>query len=815
MTKLARLMAVVVVWAASAAIACGQDDRLVGHWLLGEDVRDTSGRDNHGRGHGVDLEASGVDSGNGGAAGFDGIDDSIEVANADSLQLGTGEFSIALWAHTEAELDDVLGDLVGKFDPVTRTGFNFSIQNAAGVCSAQSNYRHLHFGIDAGQLDAAWTDCGRPGNNLFVFALCVFDGELYAGTFEHGKDEAGHVYRYAGGTEWVDCGSPDRCNAVQALAVYDGHLYAGAGRYLARGSSLPESPNEIPGGKVYRYEGGDEWTDCGKLQNPESGESFTVGGMAVYQGQLYAGVSKPPGRGLYRYEGGANWEYCGNPGNRVTNPVVYNGHMYFCSLDGGGVTRYDGDSNWTDVGKPAGVSQTYGFAVYRGDMYASTWPNGEVFRYGGEQSWINCGRLGEEKEVMGMAVYNGQLYGGTLPLAEVHRYNGGTDWFNTGQLDHTPDVRYRRAWSMAVFKGRLYCGTLPSGHVFSIEAGKSVTYDHALPSGWVHLAAVRDADRLRLYVDGKQVATSSQFAADDYDISNKQPLEIGFGTHDYFNGKLEDVRIYRRALDAGEIAELSRRAVAAVQMPERGICAHRGASDTHPENTLSAFREAIRLGAHMIEFDVALTKDGELVLMHDRTLDRTTDGSGSVADFTLAELKQLDAGSWKAEQFREERIPTLDEALAIMPSNLWLNVHLKGGAELAENVARRIVEHDRLHQSFLACSATAGSAAKRVEPVIQFCNMDRQANSLDYVRDTIAMQADFIQLLRGGAADPQHTALLREHGVRINYCCANDADVVCRLFETGVEFPLVDRLGAMLEVADELGIERLEPIYRR
>ncbi len=539
--------------------ARGDDADLIGHWKLAGDVQDHSTAGNDGRNHNVDLQATGPDGKTGGAARFDGRASYVEVPNSKSLQLGTREFSISLWVNTEQSLDDVLGDLLSKYDPLRRLGFNFSIQNYAGVTSSQSNDRHVHFGIDAGQIDPGWTDCGQPGNNMFVFAMCVYQGQLYAGTFEHGKDESGHVYRYDGGTRWVDCGSPDRCNSVQALAVYNGQLYAGAGRYLAAGSSLQESPNEIPGGKVYRYEGDGKWTDCGKLKNAETGESFTVGGMAVYRGRLYAGVSKTPGRGLYRYEGGQKWKYLGNPGHRVTNPVVYNGKMYFCSLDGGGVTRYDGNSKWTDVGKPAGVSQTYGFAVYEGYLYVSSWPNGEVFRYDGKQSWLRRGRLGNEKEVMGMAVYNGKLYAGTLPLAEVYRYDGGTKWLSTGQLDKTPAVRYRRAWSMAVFQGKLFCGTLPSGHVFSIEAGKSVTYDHALPTGWVHLAAVRVADQLRLYVDGKLVATSSRFAADDFDISNDQPLKIGFGAHDYFNGKLKNVRIYRRALTDREAAHLANR----------------------------------------------------------------------------------------------------------------------------------------------------------------------------------------------------------------------------------------------------------------
>jgi len=528
-------------------------DGLIAHWKLAGDAKDHSGNENHGRSHGVDFCAPGPDGKVGGAAGFDGLSDYIEVPHSKSLQLSTGDFSVSVWVHTEKDLDDVVGDIVSKFDPAGRTGFNFSIQNYAGVTCAQSNYRHVHFGIDAGRIDAEWTDCGRPGNNLFVFALCVYQGELYAGTFEMGKDDAGHVYRYDGGTRWVDCGSPDRCNSVQSLAVYDGKLYAGVGRYLSRGSALPDSPNEILGGKVYRYEGESRWIDCGKLQSDESGESFTVGGMAVYLGRLYAGVSKPAGRGLYRYEGDTSWTYCGNPGHRVTNPVVFNGKLYSCSLDGGGIARYDGDKSWTDVGRPAGVSQTYGFAVFGGNLYASSWPNGEVFRYAGETTWTSCGRLGTEKEVMGMAVYNGKLYAGTLPLAEVYRYEDGTTWTLTGQLDKTPDVRYRRAWSMAVFDGKLYCGTLPSGHVYSVEAGKSVTHDRALAPGWHHLAGVKANDRLKLYVDGTCVAESTAFDPSDYDLSAQTPLKIGFGQHDYFNGRMKDLRIYNRALPEDDI----------------------------------------------------------------------------------------------------------------------------------------------------------------------------------------------------------------------------------------------------------------------
>ena len=250
-----------------------------------------------------------------------------------------------------------------------------------------------------------------------------------------------------------------------------------------------------------------------------------------------------------------------------------------------------------------------------------------------------------------------------------------------------------------------------------------------------------------------------------------------------------------------------------IEMPQRGICAHRGASTTHPENTLTAFEEAIRLGCQMIEFDVAITKDNEIVLMHDLTIDRTTNGTGKVADLTLAELKTFDAGSYKDQKFAGIKIPTLSETLKIMPKNIWLNVHLKGGDSLASETAKTIVEHSRLHQCFLACSHHAIQAARKVHPHIKHCNMDRQSNTLQYVEETISIQADFIQLLGGTSVDPQNVTAATREGIAVNFCCSNSADVIADLFESGVQFPLVDDVEKMIRTAEELGIPRLKPTY--
>lgn len=108
------------------------------------------------------------------------------------------------------------------------------------------------------------------------------------------------------------------------------------------------------------------------------------------------------------------------------------------------------------------------------------------------------------------------------------------------------------------------------------------------------------------------------------------------------------------------------------------IFAHRGASGTHPENTLAAFQKAASLPIYGVEFDVHMTKDNELVVIHDETIDRTSTGSGFVKDLTLTQLKQYDFGSWKDVRFQHERIPTLREVLTLLaPSHLQLNIELK------------------------------------------------------------------------------------------------------------------------------------------
>jgi len=110
------------------------------------------------------------------------------------------------------------------------------------------------------------------------------------------------------------------------------------------------------------------------------------------------------------------------------------------------------------------------------------------------------------------------------------------------------------------------------------------------------------------------------------------------------------------------------------------IIGHRGFPARCPENTLAAFEAAIAAGAVMIELDVMLSRDRKLVVIHDDTLERTTNGQGAVAELSLAELKRLDAGSWYHPRFADQRLPGLDEVLDLVNNRIYINIEIKSNA---------------------------------------------------------------------------------------------------------------------------------------
>ena len=134
------------------------------------------------------------------------------------------------------------------------------------------------------------------------------------------------------------------------------------------------------------------------------------------------------------------------------------------------------------------------------------------------------------------------------------------------------------------------------------------------------------------------------------------------------------------------------------EIPCPAVIAHRGDKCFAPENTLAAFILAAEKGADAIEFDVKLTADGQVIVLHDQTVDRTTNGTGNVSRLTSAALQDLDAGAWFSEQFRGEHIPTLEQVFETLGKRLFLNVELTNYASPGDDLVAKVVELVKKHK---------------------------------------------------------------------------------------------------------------------
>ena len=152
--------------------------------------------------------------------------------------------------------------------------------------------------------------------------------------------------------------------------------------------------------------------------------------------------------------------------------------------------------------------------------------------------------------------------------------------------------------------------------------------------------------------------------------------------------------------------------------------AHRGASALAPENTIAAFEKAVELGADAIELDLHVSRDGELVIIHDDTLDRTTDGQGPVHARSLQELKRLDAGRWFGESFAGQRIPALAEVLDRFAGKVPLALEVKAGSAFFRGIEERVVSILREHQVISQVAVASFDhhallALKELEPLLR------------------------------------------------------------------------------------------------
>jgi len=154
------------------------------------------------------------------------------------------------------------------------------------------------------------------------------------------------------------------------------------------------------------------------------------------------------------------------------------------------------------------------------------------------------------------------------------------------------------------------------------------------------------------------------------------------------------------------------------------VVAHRGVSAKAPENTLASFSRACETpGIDMIELDVRLSKDDQVIVLHDRTLQRTTTGNGAARHYSIAEIKEFDAGSWFDPSFSNEWIPTLEEVLALVNKRRWVNIELKSDFffpeknELLERTVLDVVRNlgDRDHVLYSSFNHRMIGAIKRLD----------------------------------------------------------------------------------------------------
>lgn len=237
--------------------------------------------------------------------------------------------------------------------------------------------------------------------------------------------------------------------------------------------------------------------------------------------------------------------------------------------------------------------------------------------------------------------------------------------------------------------------------------------------------------------------------------------------------------------------------------------AHRGASGYCPENTMAAFTKAIELGASGIEIDVQLTKDGKIVIIHDESLVRTTGLNQLIKDTHSDELLNLDAGSWYAPQFHNERIPTLKQLLELLkPTDLQLNIELKNGyfpyeglEQLVVDMVREFEMTDRIiissfnHYSLVLC--------KQIAPEIRtgILYMEGLYRPWDYAKQ---LQADALHAYKF-TVTPEFAAEASANGIVYHPFTVNDSAEMEKLIDAGAAGIITDYPDRLAEVLQRKG----------
>jgi len=234
------------------------------------------------------------------------------------------------------------------------------------------------------------------------------------------------------------------------------------------------------------------------------------------------------------------------------------------------------------------------------------------------------------------------------------------------------------------------------------------------------------------------------------------------------------------------------------------VIAHRGDSLKAPENTIVAIKQAADAGADGIEFDVHVTSDGLPVVIHDATVDRTTNGSGRIAKLPYEAIRDLDAGSWFGEAFVGERVPMLPEAIEAA-GGTFINVHVKCHENESDRAEKAIVKALREADVVDRCWVTHHTRHglhrfRQLEPKLRLCWLPRGGGrDIEYIDDAFYMAYRIIQP-SFRAVTPEFVEYAHNKEMWINVFWADDADLMRQLTEMGVDGILTNVPHALHEV---------------
>ncbi|MGE5463990.1 MAG: glycerophosphodiester phosphodiesterase [Syntrophothermus sp.] len=241
------------------------------------------------------------------------------------------------------------------------------------------------------------------------------------------------------------------------------------------------------------------------------------------------------------------------------------------------------------------------------------------------------------------------------------------------------------------------------------------------------------------------------------------------------------------------------------------IFAHRGASSYAPENTLASFELALALQADAIELDVKLSADGQVIVIHDSTVDRTTNGKGKVRDLTLAELKSLDAGSSFSPKFAGEKIPTLEEVFEAMGKRTFINIELKNYTTRSDDLVELVcmlVKRYQL-QKYVMFSSFFPSALSKARSYLP--EVPRGLLALNGLLGVWARSFGFsfgkYDALHPNLKDFTQQEVTRVHRLkrRVHVYTVNKAEDMRRLFKWGVDGIFTDDPKLAVKVRQEAG----------